>query len=228
MRSNRASFRSGAAAISARSSQPVRHLGARDAGRSKPPVDNRASFANASDDRLIARAARGEQLAWAAIVERHLSSLVGYAWYVLQDRSEAEDIAQEAFVRLFNKAADWRPNEANVRTWLHRVTTNLCIDRKRSLRRLIRQPDFKLEEIPARETLEADVSRANAVGRALALLPPRQRVAIVLAHYQGFSNPEAAQIMGTSVESVESLLARARRALRRTLGPIVEELLETT
>ncbi len=185
-------------------------------------------LSQAGDDTLIALAASGNQAAWAAIVERHLSSLVGYSWYVLQESGEAEDVAQEAFVRLLGKAPDWRPGEASLSTWLHRVVTNLCIDRKRSLRRFINDACARLETVPERGSLEADVSRAKSVERALAKLKPRQRAAIVLAHYQGFSNPEIAQIMGSSVEAVESLLARARRSLRETLGPVVAELLESS
>ena len=228
-RLNRANFRGGrdAGAISPRSSRAGRPVDTRDAGRPGLSVA-RSSLPQASDDTLIALAASGNQAAWAAIVGRHLSSLVGYAWYVLQESTEAEDVAQEAFVRLLDKAPDWRPGEASLSTWLHRVVTNLCIDRKRRLRRLINDAYARLESVPERDSLEANISRTKLVERALAELKPRQRVAIVLAHYQGFSNPEIAQIMGSSVEAVESLLARARLSLREILGPVVAELLESS
>ena len=228
-RLKRANSRGGrdAGAISTRSSRAGRPVDTRAAGRPGLSVAH-GSLSQASDDALVALAASGNQAAWAAIVGRHLSSLVGYAWYVLQESAEAEDVAQEAFISLLGKAPDWRPGQASLSTWLHRVVTNRCIDRKRSLRRLINDAYARLENVPERDSLEANVSRAKSVERALAELKPRQRVAIVLAHYQGFSNPEIAQIMGSSVAAVESLLARARRSLRETLAPAVAELLESS
>lgn len=228
-RSKRASFRGGqrigVTAANARSASSVRHMDARSVAP-EAAIVGRTALNEATDDRLVSLAARGRQDAWTVIVERHLTSLVGYAWYVLHDRAEAEDIAQETFMRLLDKVATWRPDEASLRTWLHRVATNLCIDKRRKLSHLIRQPFRNLDEVADQSTLEADIGRAHAVARALARLPRRQRFAIVLAHYQSFNNPEVAQIMDTTIESVESLLTRARRELRRTLGPIVDDLLE--
>ncbi len=216
-----------ATAVSVRPGSTARPLDSRNLVRDAAIV-GRSALAGATDDRLVALAARGQQAAWAAIVERHLASLVGYAWYVLNDRAEAEDVAQETLIRLLDKVGSWRPDEAHLRTWLHRVATNLCIDKKRKLGRLVRLPLQRLEEVPDRSTLEVDIGRARVVAGALARLPRRQRFAIVLAHYQGFSNPEVAQVMNTTVDSVESMLARARRELRRTLEPIIDQLLEET
>ena len=230
-RSNKASSRNGsgtgATAISRGRSHAAPLADPRNAGRSAFSAV-RGGLTDAGDDRLIVMAASGDQAAWGTIVERHLSSLVGYAWRLLREPAEAEDIAQEAFIRLLRKAPEWHPGEASLSTWLHRVVTNLCIDRKRRLGRFVIHSFARMEHAPDQGSLEADINRANAVGRALAQLKTRQRVAIALAHYQGFTNPEIAQIMGTSVEAVESLHARARRSLRETLGPIVDDLLEET
>ena len=230
-RLNRANSRksggTGATAISRSGVRVARPTDPRGAGQPGFSVAH-ANLGPASDDKLIVLAASGDQTAWTAIVERHLSPLTRYAWYVLREPAEAEDIAQEAFVRLLRKAPDWRPGEASLSTWLHRVVTNLCIDRKRSLRGLISHSLERLVSVSERDSLEANVNRAMSVKRALAELKPRHRVAIVLSHYQGFSNPEIAEIMGSSVAAVEALLARARRSLRESLGPIIEELLEET
>ena len=189
------------------------------------------ALSTAPDDRLLRLAAEGEQAAWAVLVERHLPGLVRYAWHLLHDRGEAEDAVQDAFVRLLAKAPAWRPDGpdgASLRTWLHRVVTNLCIDRKRRwlrLAHLTRRPPDGAGGAPA---LEDEVGRRHAVARALRSLPRRQRVALVLVHYQGFSNPETAAIMGTTTASVEALLTRARRRLRELLAPHLRDLLETS
>ena len=138
---------------------------------------------------------------------------------MLGDPGEAEDAVQDAFMRLWTHAARWQPGAAKFETWLYRVTLNQCYDRLR------RRPSAKLEEAadvadpaadPERQLGESNL--AEAVGRAVSQLPERQRAAILLCHYQGCGNIEAAEILGISVEALESLLARGRRALRQKLG----------
>jgi RNA polymerase sigma-70 factor (ECF subfamily) len=172
-----------------------------------------------SDDALILQVAAGDQGAWRQLVSRHLASLVAQAWYVLGDRAEAEDVAQETFVRLMQKARDWEPGGAQLRSWLYRVALNLCIDRKRSSWRP-RPLDDAAErsdgDDPAgRMAHRMDLERA--VAAALDQLTERQRTAIVLVHYQGFTNYEAAEMLDTSVDALESLLSRARRIIRAAL-----------
>lgn len=179
-----------------------------------------------SDDALIARHLAGDRAAWPALVRRHAVAIQRVAWFLLRDRSEAEDIAQETFLRLLRKAPSWRPGRAQLRTWLHRVAVNLAIDRRRRRRFLADSPPPEAvagEDAP-RPDRALDVARA--VGRALDLLPERQRTAIVLVHYQGFSNLEAARTLAVSVEALESLLARGRRAMRKTLAADAADLLE--
>ncbi len=179
-----------------------------------------------ADDHLVGRVARGDAGAWPMLVERHLGAVVGFACTVLGDRSEAEDIAQETFVRLMRKAPDWRPGGAKLRTRLFRVATNLSTDRWRKARRA--RQDWRVPPSPD-DFGEGDVIRpldqARAVRSALRALPERQRVAIALVHYRGLANREAADILGVSVDALETLLARGRRAIRRELGHLVSELL---
>ena len=177
------------------------------------------------DDALIARIAGGDDTAWGMLVDRHLTSVVSQAWYMLNDRDEAEDVAQEAFLRLMKKVADWRPGGPRLRTWLHRVTVNLCIDRRR-----VQRPetlDDLAESVVGNEhdTLEHGLDLERTVRAALQALNDRQRAAMVLVHYEGFSNIEAARILGLSVDALESLLARARRAVRRELEGVAGQLL---
>ena len=178
------------------------------------------------DDSLLRQVADGDGGAWTALVERHLSAIHGTAWYMLGDRAEAEDVAQETFVRLMAKADGWQPGRAALRTWLHRVAVNLCIDRRRARRTVsleaLGDAGDMADELPSSDTR---IDRRRLVHAALMALPDRQRAAIVLVYYQGFSNGEAAALLGASVEAVESLLARGRRSLRRELGGQASDLL---
>lgn len=186
---------------------------------------DKAGGRGSADDLLLARIAAGDEAAWSALVGRHLPRLVAFSWRLLGSRSEAEDVAQECFARLVRKAPDWRPGGASLSTWLHRVATNLCIDQRRRPAALALD-DFDADTLAiggAAET-DRDLDTVRTVRRALARLPERQRAAIVLVHYQGFGNPEAAAILDVSVEAVESLLARGRRALRTEIAAAAPDL----
>ncbi len=186
---------------------------------SGPPADD-------SDDALVGRIALGDQRAWVAVVDRHANAILGCAWRILGDRAEAEDVSQETFVRLMAKADGWQSGGPKLRTWLYRVAVNLCIDRRRAkrtepLEEIELRPDPSADEPAVRRRL--DLTRS--VGRALSVLPERQRTALTLVHFQGLSNIEAADALDVSVEALESLLARARRAMRVTLEPDRADLL---
>jgi RNA polymerase sigma-70 factor (ECF subfamily) len=134
-------------------------------------------------------------------------------------QAEAEDVLQEVFLKLWTHAARWQPGRAKFETWLYRVMLNQCYDRLR------RKPTQPLEAAAdmADEAALADAGLEQAalgreVGRALEGLPERQKAAILLCHFQGASNIEAAEIMDLSVEALESLLARGRRTLRLQLA----------
>lgn len=170
------------------------------------------------DAELVERVAQRDPAAVRTIVSRKLPRLVALATRMLGDRMEAEDVAQEVFMRIWKHAPSWRPGEARFDTWLHRVALNLCYDR---LRRHREEP---VDDMPEQADPQAapDVqleAQANAarVRAALATLPARQREALVLNYYQELSNLEAATSMGITVDALESLLARARRNLRAQL-----------
>lgn len=167
---------------------------------------------------LVAAAADGDAAAFRALVDRHLSGVLAVARRMLRDEAEAEDVAQEALLRLWRNAEGLELGPHGLRPWLRRVVSNLCVDRMRSGKRL-----SVVEEVPERSepasqqaTLEAhDVSQR--VDAALKELPDRQRMALTLFHYEGLSQIEVGRIMGISDEAVESLLARARRSLKASL-----------
>lgn len=181
----------------------------------------------AVDDELIRRVADGDDRAWPSLVDRHLAAVTAFAWHMLGDRAEAEDVAQEAFVRLFRKVETWQPGGPLLRTWLTRVATNLCIDRARTNRPVPLDPVI-LEETgdDGEGPLQTRLDQRRALTLAMAGLPVRQRGAVTLVHFQGFSNREAADTLGVSVDALESLLSRARRSLRRSLSPLMPDLLE--
>ena len=174
---------------------------------------------------LLLRYAAGDRTAAAALVQRLAPMALSLARRLLGDPAEAEDVTQEALLRLWKIAPDWDPARARVSTWLYRVVVNLCTDRRRRKRP---DPVAELPEMadaaPAVTARMQDRARAEALEQALAGLPERQRVAVVLRDIEGLANPEIATILGVSVEAVESLAARGRRALRDSLGARRDEL----
>ena len=193
-----------------------------------PPVvvqEAAASAASVHDNVLIAQAGAGDRAAWAALVGRYLGPITGYAWHMLGDRGEAEDIAQETFLRLMGKAVAWdAEGDATLRTWLYRVAINLCTDRRRKHMPVLMDELPDLPDGGAR-AVDEGYDRTRVVRDALGRLPERQRAVLALVYYQGLSNGEAAEMLKTSVEAVESLLSRGRRALRAALIPLRDELL---
>ena len=178
-----------------------------------------------ADGELMRRAGIGDAGAFRVLLDRHLRPITVFAYRMLGESAEAEDVAQETFLKLWRQAPRWRA-EARATTWLHRVAHNLCLDRLRARRtvRFAYAPDPPDRAPgPLGDHHRRQVSRA--VDSALAALPPRQRAAITLVHHQELSQAQAAAVMGVSVEALESLLARGRRALRERLSPLRHDLL---
>ncbi len=174
------------------------------------------------DEDLLMRVAQGDPAAVRALAARKLPRMLALAGRMLGDTSEAEDVAQEAMIRAWRQAPTWTPGAARFDTWLHRVTLNLCYDRLRRRREIpTERPPEQSDEGPApdRGLEAADVGRR--VAAAMAVLPDRQREAVALCHYQEMTNIEAAAVMGVSVEALESLLSRGRRALRVALSDML-------
>ncbi len=179
------------------------------------------------EEALLARFAAGDGRAAALLTDRLGPRALGVAMRVLGNRAEAEDVTQEAMLRLWRMAPDWQPGQARISTWLYRVVMNLCID----LKRRQRGGHLDLDAVPeppdpakgAPEQLQED-ARNDALQAALMQLPERQRQAVVLRHLEELANPEIATIMEISVEAVESLTARGKRTLAGILAKRREEL----
>ncbi len=173
----------------------------------------------ASDEGSLVRAiGSGDAVAFRTLVDRHLAGLVGVARRILRDDAEAEDVVQEAFLRLWRSAASLEVGRAGVRPWVRKVVSNLCIDRVRA-RAKVTVTDEVPEQVDAPRqlaSLEAEELRLRVDG-ALKALPERQRLALTLFHFEGMSQIEIGAELGVSDEAVESLLARARRQLKTAL-----------
>lgn len=180
-----------------------------------------------SNDALLVLFANGDGTAAGQLTARLSPRALSISFRMLNDLAEAEDVVQEAMLRLWKTAPDWRSGEADPGTWLYRVVHNLCIDRLRKRKR----HDVGLDGVaepadptPGAEARMIAADRVAALNTALSHVPERQRQAVILRHIEGLPNPEIAQVMDISVEAVESLTARSKRALADALAPRKEEL----
>jgi RNA polymerase sigma-70 factor (ECF subfamily) len=170
-----------------------------------------------TDEELMLAVASGDLDAFGELVRRHQRSAWNVAWRMLQDRAEAEDTTQDAFLKILNAAPRYRPT-ASFRTYLYRVISRLCLDRLPKKHPLYtdRLPPSVSEDPGPPEQVGRQETAAD-VRRALDALPPRQRMALVLRHFEELSYREIAEVMNTSVKSVERLLSRGRDQLAEAL-----------
>ena len=180
-----------------------------------------------SDEDLLAQITSRDETAFAKLLDRHLENVRALAWRTLASQSDVDDLAQDVFLKLWKNPQSFKPGKAKFSTWLYRVTLNDCIDRQRKSKAT---SNTALEETiadtaPTPEQQAINTSRARRVESAIARLPERQRHAIALSHFQELNNIEAARVMDTSVEAVESLLGRARRSLKSFLQSDIAELI---
>lgn len=170
---------------------------------------------NESDDALMARLAARDRDALGLIAERHARLPWRIAFRMLGDPGEAEDVAQETLLRLWQHADRWQPGGSGIAAWLTRVATNACLDRLRKRRWVTDEavPE-RIDDAPlADDRIEADQMRA-AVAACIDALPDRQRAAVVLTYYEEQQNRMAAEILAMQLKAFESLLFRARTSLR--------------
>lgn len=156
------------------------------------------------DAYLVAGIAAGDPQAMRKIVSAKLPRLLMLANRMLGDATEAEDVAQETFLRIWKHAGGWRQGRAKFDTWTHRVVLNLCYDRLRRRKEiLVAEPPEMIDQSPLPDAaLLSDDLNPQAVQQALQNIAPRQREAIVLVYYQDMSNREAAEVMKIKVDAL--------------------------
>lgn len=179
------------------------------------PLEMRSDQDQAS---LLARVAQGDRHAAELLTDLIAPRILRFSARMLGDLSEAEDITQEAMLRLWRMAPDWTPGEAQPATWVFRVASNLCTDRLRRRRPTLEATAELVDTSASADAQMMARSRARALENALQQLPERQRKAVILRHLEEMSNPEIAAILMVGVEAVESLTARGKRNLSAILA----------
>lgn len=173
-------------------------------------------MSNQTDDELMLAIQKNNDLAYTELVSRHIDKLYGYLLKLTSNTNDAEDLVQETFLRVWNKSTTYKVGKVRFSTWLFRIAHNKFID-------LYRKNKFQVEVYDEQqltrpmEDLRQQEEKAHALSMALGTLPENQRVAVLLSHNQGFTNPEIAIVLGSSLRAVESILARARKTLRKLL-----------
>ena len=182
-----------------------------------------------SSEDLMARIAKGDDDAFEILVNRHQASVLNLIYRFIGDRTQAKDLAQEVFLRVWQAARGYEP-KAKFTTWLYRITANLCFNELKSSRRkkwfqflrsdsdreIHGEEDFS-DGSPSPEDVLLAKEQSHQITKALQSLPDNQRMALVLKRYDDLSYAEIAQIIGCSVSAVESLLVRAKRTLQEKL-----------
>jgi RNA polymerase sigma-70 factor (ECF subfamily) len=183
-----------------------------------------------SSEDLMARIAKGDEDAFEILVTRHQTSVLNLIYRFIGDRTQAKDLAQEVFIRVWQAAKSYKP-EAKFTTWIYRITANLCFNELKSARRkkwlqflrpegdheVQTEEDFP-DSSPSPEDLLLAKERSRQISDALQRLPGNQRMALILKRYDDLSYEEIARIMDCSVSAVESLLVRAKRTLQEKLN----------
>ena len=171
-----------------------------------------------TDAGLMLRISTGNKPAFTELARRHMPSMFSFAVRYVQ-RSEAEDIVQEALTRIWLKAQQWQDRGASPRSWLMRIVYNLCMD---SLRKQPMLSEQVSDELVATgngpEQYYDQDTKQQQLQIAMQGLPERQRSAIMLTVYHAMSNREAAEVLEVSVDALESLLSRGRRGLKQNIS----------
>lgn len=169
-----------------------------------------------SDLELATAAARGDEAAFSAIVHANADAVYGHALRFFGDRTAAEDVTQEVFIKVFRTISSF-DGRARLSTWLYRVTHNVCLDMVRAGRRVPEPADpLTLEPLPAADFAN-DVVFASALGQAMRALASEERDALGAVTLFGLSYQEAAEALGVPAGTVKSRVFRARRALAALL-----------
>ncbi len=181
------------------------------------------------DETLMKAMCKGDKDALDALMARHMRSIYAFALSLVRHPEDAEDLTQETFVRCWTKAHTYKPGRVKVTTWLHTLTRNAAIDSYRRRRRWTLESESKSLEREVAQVVDEGHSpeiafderyRDEVFKESLDGLPERQRTAVLLCYMKGFSNQEAASVLGVSLDALVSLLARGRRALKSSVAAL--------
>ena len=180
-------------------------------------------------EELMARIAKGDEDAFELLVTRHQTSILNLIYRYVGDRTQANDLSQEVFLRVWQAARSYKP-QAKFTTWIYRITANLCLNELKSSRRkkwlqFLRFGDnlentveeTLVDDTPSSEDLLLAKERSRQIANALQSLPENQRMALILKRYDDLSYQEIAKILNCSISAVESLLVRAKKSLQEKL-----------
>lgn len=176
-----------------------------------------------TDEKLLQKAARGDEAAFLTLYERHRATVFRFAYRMLGSSALAEELTHDCFLSLVRRPEGFDPARASLRTYLYAAVRNLSAKHLRrhggefSVDELEDEPAAEEREEPLRRLLDAELS--EEVRRAVASLPALQREVVVLVEYEELSLAEVASVVGADVGTVKSRLHRARRRLRRSLSP---------
>jgi len=190
---------------------------------------NRTMSEELSSEDLMVRIAKGDDDAFETLVNRHQTSVLNLIYRFIGDRTQAKDLAQEVFLRVWQTAKSYEP-KAKFTTWTYRIATNLCFNELKAARRRRWFPFYRSEESndnaiedaysddsPTAEDLLLAKELTRQISETLQSLPANQRMALVLKRYDDLPYEEISRIMDCSVSAVESLLVRAKRTLQEKL-----------
>jgi RNA polymerase sigma-70 factor (ECF subfamily) len=178
-----------------------------------------AGWADKDDQELLALIQDGHHQAFAVLVERHTERFYRLAYRYLQNKETAEDVVQDAFIKLWENPALWQANRnSKFTTWFDRIIVNLCLDvRKKKKPEALENEGLLIDERAAADELMIRQQEQKALEREIAALPERQRTALNLCFDQGLTNQEAADVMGLKLKALQSLIMRAKSTLKERM-----------
>lgn len=178
------------------------------------------AYESLNDEELMLMIGEGDANAFSTLVRRHTSRFYAAAFRVVLNKEDSEDVVQDAFTKLWNGKATWKTDRgAKFTTWFYRIVTNQAMDAvgKRNRQRGAMLDENLPSKAPNAEDMAQTKEEGNAVNDALVELPERQRTAVMLFYNEELSQKEAAEIMGITPKAVESLIGRAKEALRERM-----------
>ena|SRR5688572_17420602 len=178
-----------------------------------------AGWADKEDHELLALIQDGNGQAFAVLVERHTQRFYRLAYRYLQNKEAAEDVVQDAFIKLWENPSLWQSQRSSkFTTWFYRIVVNLCLDLCKKKKPVPLEDESSL--IDEREPVDEIMIRLQeqqALEKEIAALPERQRTALNLCFDEGLSNQEAADVMGLNLKALQSLIMRAKTTLKERM-----------